>query len=220
MELIPKLTSGKILDIGSGKGGFLIDAAKAGLDAYGIEVCKEYIDISNKKAEEQHVTLNIVKGVGESLPFEDEVFDLINLSEVIEHVESPDMLLSEISRVLKIGGYVYISVPSRFSWYDTHYHLLFLNWMPRSWSHKLIGLLGKHKEYSKDNGKQRIDEMFYSTFNSFRKKVLVHGMKAADIRVIKINKKCTNPVVRFLAITLYKILRPFYFKTFHFLLTK
>lgn len=215
---IPDLA--KILDIGSGKGTFLIDASKRGFNVYGIEVFDEYINISFQKAKEENTKINVTKGVGENLPFENNIFDFINLSEVIEHVENPDKLLSEIKRVLRPKGKVYISVPSRFSWLDTHYHIWFLNWMPRYWSHKLIGILGKHKDYSGNNGKQRIDEMFYSTYSSFVKKIILKGLIVKDIREIKIRKEFPNKIIRFFALMFYRIIRPFYFKTFHFLLEK
>lgn len=38
------------------------------------------------------------------LPVKDNVMDIVYTSNVIEHVESPEMMLSEIIRILKIGG--------------------------------------------------------------------------------------------------------------------
>ena len=220
LYIIPDLRSRSILDVGSGRGKFLIDAASRGCDVYGVEVFQDYIDISLEHAKERNIQIKVEQGLAENLPFEDDKFDFINLSEVIEHVDNPEDTLSEISRVLKKGGKVYLSVPSRFSYFDTHYHLLFLNWIPRSWAHKVIGYLGKHKDYTQNNGKQRIDEMFYTTYNSFKEKVKNYDLVAYDIREIKIKKKFKNEYIQKIALSLYRIIRHFYFKSFHFLIEK
>ena len=47
-------------------------------------------------------------------------------------LEYPVRACEEIYRVLKPGGYGYISFHNRFGFYDYHYHLHFINWLPRS----------------------------------------------------------------------------------------
>jgi ubiquinone/menaquinone biosynthesis C-methylase UbiE len=48
----------------------------------------------------------------QKLPYKDEAFDLITFTEVIEHIENHRFTLSEISRVLKPGGYLILSTPN------------------------------------------------------------------------------------------------------------
>ena len=50
-----------------------------------------------------------------ALPFQDQSFDLCLALDVIEHIQNDMQALSEISRVLKIGGFLLITVPA-FSW--------------------------------------------------------------------------------------------------------
>jgi SAM-dependent methyltransferase len=45
------------------------------------------------------------------LPFEDNCFDFVVLTEVIEHIESPELLVSEIIRILKKDGYLVFTSP-------------------------------------------------------------------------------------------------------------
>lgn len=45
------------------------------------------------------------------LPFRDEIVDMILFKNVLEHVRNPSQVLSEIFRVLKKGGFLYIKVP-------------------------------------------------------------------------------------------------------------
>jgi SAM-dependent methyltransferase len=52
-----------------------------------------------------------IVGDGRSMPFSDQVFDLVILEYVLEHILDTSRLISEIHRVLKIGGIVYVTVP-------------------------------------------------------------------------------------------------------------
>jgi SAM-dependent methyltransferase len=52
------------------------------------------------------------------LPFADEQFDAIVCLEVIEHVPNPQQVLNEISRTLKKGGEVWLSMPFLYPLHD------------------------------------------------------------------------------------------------------
>ncbi|MEE8311222.1 MAG: class I SAM-dependent methyltransferase [Candidatus Binatia bacterium] len=53
----------------------------------------------------------VVRGDGYHLPFGDDTFDCIIISEVLEHLHDDDAALRELSRVLKPGGTLGVSVP-------------------------------------------------------------------------------------------------------------
>lgn len=48
---------------------------------------------------------------GSTLPFADNIFDVVICTQVLEHVISPANLLGEIARTLKSGGQAYITMP-------------------------------------------------------------------------------------------------------------
>jgi SAM-dependent methyltransferase len=50
--------------------------------------------------------------LNQRLPFKDQTFDAINLTEVIEHIENQPQLVREMARVLKEDGTVVISTPN------------------------------------------------------------------------------------------------------------
>ena len=58
----------------------------------------------------------------DKLPFENNSIDIIVSLAVIEHIENPDNFLSEIFRVLKPGGIVYISTPNWYYSYKEFYN--------------------------------------------------------------------------------------------------
>ncbi len=45
------------------------------------------------------------------LPFKDYSFDSVICTELLEHLAQPELCLAEIKRVLKAGGYVYLTAP-------------------------------------------------------------------------------------------------------------
>lgn len=48
---------------------------------------------------------------GHLLPFKDDTFDAVISEAVLEHVHSPNRVISEIYRILKPGGYICVAVP-------------------------------------------------------------------------------------------------------------
>jgi ubiquinone/menaquinone biosynthesis C-methylase UbiE len=62
--------------------------------------------------------LNVIKGNVYKIPFKDNIFDLVHMSEVIEHLLDTDKALSEIHRVLKPNGKLIITTPNFTSFRD------------------------------------------------------------------------------------------------------
>ena len=55
--------------------------------------------------------INIFADLNQDLPLAASSVDCILLSSVLEHISNPEMLLKEISRILKKDGYLILSVP-------------------------------------------------------------------------------------------------------------
>lgn len=217
---IPDLAAKRILDIGASRGTFLLEASKNGATVTGIEPNPAYIAIANQRSKDEGVPLTMIEGVGEHLPFPDGAFDFVNLSQVIEHVQEPLPVLKEIARVLAPKGAAYIGVPARYSFKDPHFHIYFVNWMPRSWGHRFIGLLGKHKAYTPEAGRQRIDEMHYYTYSDFKKTLSTFGLATRDIREERILGE-VPALLRPAALLFYRqILRPFHYDSAHLIAQK
>ena len=99
----------KVLDLGCGYKPFKIFFPDA----------KEYIGIDfSYENGEPDILLDLNKDI---LPFSDDYFDLIIISETLEHLYDPKKVLSEAARVLKSGGFIYISTPFVFPQHGTPY---------------------------------------------------------------------------------------------------
>ena len=209
--------SGTVLDVGSGRGKFICEMAKRGFQATGIEINREYINESQAKVDSENVEVSVIQASVEQLPFNDGQFDFVNCAEVIEHVEDPAKVCQEIYRVLKTNAKSYISFHNRWGICDYHYHLYFINWLPRSWAEFILKLLKKQKEDS-ITGRQRLTTMHYYTYSQATYLLKKIGFLIKDIRVEKIKRKYGKLSLFFLL--LYRLLRPFYFNTFHLLVEK
>lgn len=217
---IPDLKKRHILDVGAGKGQFIIEGANLGVNIFGIEYNPNNIIRAKEKAKELGLNIEIVQGEAEHLPFQDKSFNFLNFAEVIEHVRSPEETLVEAYRVLSNGGSAYISVPSRYSWFDPHFKIAFVNWLPRNWSDFYISFFKKHKNYNGESGQQRLSEMHYYKFDEFVNFVKSVGFVVEDMRMLKIHMNFKNPLARQFVSTVYRFVKPWYFRAFHFKLTK
>ena len=55
---------------------------------------------------------DIIEADAHNLPFENETFDCVSCRDVIEHVQDEQVVMKELNRVLKVGGYLIISTPN------------------------------------------------------------------------------------------------------------
>ena len=94
-----------LLDVGCGRGDFLVRSQFCGYIATGIDFDPKTIDLAN------HRGLTAIVSEIQDLP-ESFKYDVISLSHVIEHVKDPEAMLKEIYLRLKVGGYFYIATPN------------------------------------------------------------------------------------------------------------
>lgn len=215
---IPDLKGRSILDLGAGRGNFLLGALHEGYRVVGVEPHPGYREQIAQKATTLGVSASVVDAVGEHLPFPDNSFGFLNVNEVFEHVENPNVLLTEMYRVLEPGGYAYLSVPSRFGVYDPHYHLFFINWLPRQIADGMLSVLGKLKTGTRA-GRQTLSAMHYKTYRDASHMAADVGFHVDDIRERKLSRM-VQPILRVPAQVVYRLFRPVSFDTFHFLLKK
>ena len=102
----------RVLEVGCGKGGYLVSLASAGNESYGIDpLSKVSLSFAKEMAKEQDVDIHLLCAAGENIPFQDESFDVVLLISTLQHVVNQKEVLLEIRRVLKPGGRLLVSVP-------------------------------------------------------------------------------------------------------------
>ncbi len=97
----------KVLDIGCGRGELVCFLASQGIESTGIDYAKDAIVISQKTAAKLKLKkAHFLQASGTKLDFKNEMFDLVFLNDVVEHLYPHELAatLSEANRVLKKGG--------------------------------------------------------------------------------------------------------------------
>jgi 2-polyprenyl-3-methyl-5-hydroxy-6-metoxy-1,4-benzoquinol methylase len=107
------LTGLKVLEIGCGRGGFSKYLLECGADLVAADFSDSAIAIAKRLLSNVHHCEAIVADI-QSLPFSNNVFDVVVSLETLEHVPDPDKGLAELVRVTKPGGKLVISTPNYF----------------------------------------------------------------------------------------------------------
>lgn len=99
------ISSGSVLDIGCGDGILLEHLKQRGIVGTGIDISSKAIDICRERGLDCRQA-----DITDTLPFENNSFDTVVLTDVLEHIFQPQELLREAHRVTR--KYLYISVPN------------------------------------------------------------------------------------------------------------
>jgi methionine biosynthesis protein MetW len=96
---------GPVLDIGCGDGILLEHLKRKNITGNGIDISSKAIQICNSRG------LNCSQSdITDKLPFGDGSFKSVIMSDVLEHLFQPGIVLKEVHRVC--NGYLFISVPN------------------------------------------------------------------------------------------------------------
>ncbi len=115
-DLFKKHNFRKILDLGCGTGRHVIFLARKGFKVSGIDIAEQGIKITKEwlKSEKLQADLNI-GSIYNKLPYKNNSFDAVISTNTIHHgkIENIRKSVREISRVLKPGGMIFITVRKR-----------------------------------------------------------------------------------------------------------
>jgi SAM-dependent methyltransferase len=103
----------RILEVGCGSGSYTRELARAGVEVTATDYTPSQLAQAQRNVGPSDVVFRIEDA--QSLTFPDASFDRVLLSEVIEHVPHPERAIAEAARVLRSGGLLVASTPSRFS---------------------------------------------------------------------------------------------------------
>jgi SAM-dependent methyltransferase len=131
IEKYVKSNKPTLLDVGAGKGEFVHVAAKNNFIAEGVEPSLNFCNY----ATDTH-NIKMYNGLlGNVAELEEKKYDVITMHHVLEHVEEPVELISNIKKYLNKDGVLFIEVPNCNSYIAIFADLIFkikgLNWSSR-----------------------------------------------------------------------------------------
>lgn len=107
-----------ILDFGCGLGRHSIYFAKQGFNVSAFDLSEEATAHLKLWAKKENLSIDITNADMIELPYDDNSFDAVFAYHVISHTDSLGMkkIISEISRVLKKDGEIYLTLCSKETW--------------------------------------------------------------------------------------------------------
>ena len=205
-----------VLDLGAGMGGFAVALAREGRAVSAMDYNYAYCEIARTRACRYGLNLAALVAAGEALPFPNQAFGVLTCWDVVEHVQDPVALLSEIARVLKPEGRAFVTVINRFALVDPHYHLRFINWLPRPLGERYIAWRQRTKT-TPLRDRQKLGEMHYFTFGGA---VRLAGRFGLTVQDLNVTHSRFRRLPRPLGDALYRLWRTLGMGTFRLVLTK
>lgn len=159
--------NGTILDIGFGDGRNWPVLNDLGMKIHGIEVSQDILDIGHARASILKIPVTLKVGRNNAIPYDNMFFNYILACHSCYYIDGGSTFhdnLSEYSRVLKPGGWIFVSVPENgssiceeaVSLGDGHYRIVKDPW----------GLRNGYTFRSFENGSE-IEQAFGEHFDSF-----------------------------------------------------
>ncbi len=168
------------LDIGSGWGSITFALSRHTSEVWSLESVPQRIDFQRIRArQEGRTNIHFVRSSWQNLPFPDNSFDLISVNGVLEWIGLSDFsqnprnlqqrFLSEIYRILKPGGCLYIGIENRIALFLflgslDHSGLPFTSLMPRKLADLTVRLFRKTKNEYLSDKRMALDWPDYRTY--------------------------------------------------------
>ena len=110
----------RVLDLGCGSGRHSYEALKRGAEVVACDLARAEVEqvrdlarllVAEGEVEESAMAAP-VQGNALGLPFDDDSFDRVIASEVLEHIDDDEAAFAELARVLRPGGRLAVTIPS------------------------------------------------------------------------------------------------------------
>jgi SAM-dependent methyltransferase len=117
----------RVLDVATGTGNVALLAAQATAEVIGLDLTPELFDAARRRADEAGVEVEWLEGDAESLPFEDESFDIVFSALGVQFAPRHGVVADELVRVCKDGGTIALA-----------------NWTPEGQVGDLFKIMGRY----------------------------------------------------------------------------
>jgi 2-polyprenyl-3-methyl-5-hydroxy-6-metoxy-1,4-benzoquinol methylase len=173
----------RMMDLGAGLGMVSEEAAVRGATPVAIEPGNGFREITLERIRRSGSGV-VVAAMAENLPFRDSCFDVVVGLQVLEHVQDPAAAIREVYRILKPGGWFYLTCPNYLSFYEGHYDVVWLPLLPKFLGSLYLRFRGRPTEFLNSS-------ITYTTLPGVRRMLWRCGFLAA--RESDIYDRCRSP---------------------------
>jgi len=96
--------AGDVLEVAPGPGFLSIELARRGLHVRAVDISKTFVEIVQRNAAADNVTVAVQQGNASALPFPDACVDFVVCRAAFKNFTEPVKAMSEMRRVLRPGG--------------------------------------------------------------------------------------------------------------------
>lgn len=112
----------RVLEIACGRGGFANTLALRGAVMFGADFSGVALQIARSRMNGRgNIRLSFTQTDAQLLPYADECFDIVVSCETIEHLPSPVTALTEMARVSRPNGLLFLTTPNYFNAMGLYY---------------------------------------------------------------------------------------------------
>ena len=114
LSFLPIKEGMNIFDLGAGSGYLTFPLAKAnlGVSVIGLDIVEKALAMNQDRAEKENISNILFRSYdGINFPFTDNEFDMLVSRYALHHFPDIHKSISEVSRVIKKGGYFFVSDP-------------------------------------------------------------------------------------------------------------
>ena len=104
--------------------------ARKGHRIQGLDINEELLDVGRGRAEAESLDITLSAGSATDLPWPDASFDVALVPELLEHVADWRSVLNEAVRVLRPGGFMYLSTTNTLCPRQQEFDLPMYSWYP------------------------------------------------------------------------------------------
>jgi ubiquinone/menaquinone biosynthesis C-methylase UbiE len=169
-----RLAGSLVLDLGAGLGALSEELARRHARAIALEPGTAWGRLAAKRISAVGSGWTVA-AIGEHLPFSDRSIDVILSRQVLEHVQDPAGVICEAYRVLKPGGYVFLTYENYLSFWEPHYRVPWLPLLPKPIGTLYLKALGRNPRFLQES-------VTYTTFPAVRRAFFAAGFRCTRVQ--------------------------------------
>jgi ubiquinone/menaquinone biosynthesis C-methylase UbiE len=104
-ETLGDIAGGRVLDVATQEGGFiqiLVENLKGYDEIFGVDINEQALETAHKNFDQENIQFILMNA--ERIGFENECFDTVSISASLHHLANIPPVLTEMKRMLRVGG--------------------------------------------------------------------------------------------------------------------